>query len=72
MGSLYIAKRLGVERRPCRNFLEMELSPPPGVLLRKDVISGELVRVFAQGCESKEVRGDVWCGRVGSGVIRIA
>jgi hypothetical protein len=35
------------------------------------VIPGELFCVVVQECESKGFRSDFWCGRVGSGVVRI-
>jgi hypothetical protein len=42
------------------------------VVLRKNVIPGELFGVVVQECEFKGVRDDLGRGRVGSGVIRIA
>jgi hypothetical protein len=50
----------------------MGIGPSPRVFLRKDVILGELACEVVQGCESKGVRGDFWCGMVRGEVIRIA
>jgi hypothetical protein len=49
----------------------MMVETTPGVFLRKSVILGELDRDLAQECEWKGISGDLWCGRVGSGVVRM-
>jgi hypothetical protein len=49
----------------------MTVGTTPGVILCKSVILGELDRACSQECEFKGISGEIWCGRVGSAVVRI-
>jgi hypothetical protein len=54
-----------------RPNLKRLICPTPWVFLRKSVILGELDCAFAQECEFKGISDDLWCWKVGNGVVRM-